>query len=111
VIEIEIYTTTNGKRPFIKWLTKLDSQTRDRVNIALGRLSEGNTANLKSVGDGVFEIKLTFGAGIRIYLGRDGDRLVILLHGGTKHRQSDDITKAKQLWRDYQAEKATERTV
>lgn len=79
------------------------------MNIALARLAEGNTGSLKSVGDGVFEIRLKFGAGIRVYLGREGDKLVILLHGGTKHRQSDDIAKAKQLWRDYLSEKKTER--
>jgi putative addiction module killer protein len=109
MIEIEVYTTPEGKRPFIKWLGKVDAQARDRVNIALGRLEEGNTGSLKSVGDGVFEIRLTFGAGIRIYLGREGDKLVILLHGGTKRRQSDDIAKAKQLWRDYLDETTTER--
>ena len=87
----------------MKWLSKADSQVRNRVNVALARLAEGNTGSLKSVGDGVFEIRLTFGTGIRVYLGRKGDRLVILLHGGTKHRQSDDIAKAKQLWRDYKA--------
>ncbi len=90
----------------MKWLSKVDRQVRDRVNIALSRLEEGNTGNLKSVGDGVYEIRLTFGAGIRVYLGREGDKLVILLHGGTKHRQSDDIAKAKQLWLDYMTETA-----
>lgn len=108
MIEIDIYTTPDGKRPFVKWLSKSDGQVRDRVNIALARLAEGNTGSLKSVGEGVFEIRLTFGAGIRVYLGREGDKLVILLHGGTKRRQSDDIAKAKQLWRAYQAETKTE---
>ena len=83
MIEIEVYTTPDGKAPFTKWLSKIDRQARDRVTIALGRLREGNTGSLKSVGDGVFEIRLTFGAGIRVYLGREDDRLVILLHGGT----------------------------
>ena len=109
MIEIEVYTTPEGKQPFFKWLAKIDRRARTRVNVALGRLEEGNTGSLKSVGDGVFEIRLTFGAGIRIYLGQEGDRLVILLHGGTKRRQSDDIAKAKQLWRDYQDETTTER--
>ena len=109
MIEIRVYTRPNGERPFTKWLSKTDRQVRDRVNIALARLAEGNTGNLKSVGEGVFEIRLTFGAGIRVYLGQEGNQLVILLHGGTKHRQSDDIAKAKQLWRDYKAETAAER--
>ena len=109
MIEIEVYTTPDGKQPFIKWLTKIDRQARKRVNVALGRLEDGNTGSLKSVGEGVFEIGLAYGAGIRVYLGREGDKLVILLHGGTKHRQSGDIAKARQLWRDYQAETTTER--
>ena len=104
MIEIVVYTTPEGKKPFIKWLSKVDGQVRNRVNIALARLEEGNTGSLKSIGDGVFEIRLTFGSGIRIYLGRENEKLVILLHGGTKRRQSDDIAKAKQLWRNYKAE-------
>jgi len=104
MIEIFVYTAPNGKQPFIKWLASIDRQSRKRVNIALARLEEGNIGNLKSVGDGVHEIRLTFGGGIRIYLGKRGDQLVILLHGGTKHRQSDDIAKAKIFWQDYLTE-------
>ncbi|WP_298822842.1 type II toxin-antitoxin system RelE/ParE family toxin [uncultured Roseibium sp.] len=104
MIEIEVYTTEDGKQPFIKWLEGIDREARRRVNVALGRLEDGNTGSLKSVGSGVHEIRLTFGPGYRVYLGREGDRLVILLHGGTKKRQSDDIAKAQELWRDYQAE-------
>ena len=104
MIEIEVYTTEDEKQPFMKWLAGIDRQARKRVNIALARLEDGNTGSLKSVGDGVYEIRLTFGAGFRVYLGRQGNKLVILLHGGTKHRQSNDIAKAKQLWRDYLAE-------
>jgi len=107
MFEIEIYVTDDGKRPFEKWLGNIDRQARKRVSIAIERLAEGNTGGLKSIGGGVHEIRLTYGAGIRIYLGMDGDRLVILLHGGTKHRQSTDIAKAKELWRAYQDEKTT----
>lgn len=105
MIKIDVYTTADGKRPFQKWFENIDVQARTKVRIAIERLAEGNTSNLKSVGGGVHEIKLTFGAGFRVYLGREGDQLVILLHGGTKKRQSDDIAKAQQLWRDYLAEK------
>ena len=105
MIKLEVYATSDGKKPFVKWMNNLDRQARKRVNIALLRLEEGNTGSLKSVGEGVHEIRLIYGAGFRIYLGREGDQLVILLHGGTKRRQSDDIAKAKKLWRDYQAEK------
>lgn len=101
MITLEIYTTEDGKRPFIKWLEGIDRQARRRVNIALERLEDGNTGSLKSVGDGVHEIRLTYGPGYRIYLGQRDQTLVILLHGGTKRRQGDDIAKAKALWRAY----------
>ena len=105
MIKIDVYTTADGRIPFQKWLAAIDIQARTKVRIAIERLAEGNTSNLKSVGGGVHEIKLTFGAGFRVYLGREGEQLVILLHGGTKKRQSDDVAKAQQLWREYQAEK------
>ena len=101
MIEIRVYETPDGKTPFAKWLGDIDRQARKRVEIALLKLEEGNTGGLKSVGDGVHEIRLTFGAGWRVYLGREGDEMVILLHGGTKRRQSNDIAKAKELWREY----------
>lgn len=105
MFEIIVYETEDGKRPFQKWLEGIDRQARRKVEIALLRLEEGNTGSLKSVGGGVHEIRLTHGPGYRVYLGREGDQLVILLHGGTKKRQSDDIARAKDFWRAYQAEK------
>lgn len=99
MIEIEVYTTPLGSQPFIRWLETIDREARRRVNIALARLEDGNTGSLKSVGDGVHELRLPHGPGYRIYLGRDGSRLVILLYGGTKRRQEADIARAKDLWR------------
>ena len=105
MFELKAYTTDDGKVPFAKWLGSLDIQAQKRIRIALLRLEDGSTGSLKSIGDGVHEIRLTFGAGIRVYLGMNGQELVILLHGGTKQRQSADIAKAKSLWADYQAKK------
>jgi putative addiction module killer protein len=104
MIEIEVYETPSGDRPFEKWFMRVDRHARARIQVAFGRLEEGNTGSLKSLGGGVSELKISFGPGYRVYLGQQGDRLVILLHGGTKKRQSEDIAKAKQLWRDYLAE-------
>jgi len=56
---------------------------------------------LKGVGGGVHECRVDWGPGYRVYLGKDGDRLVILLGGGTKKRQQKDIEAAKTLWQDY----------
>ena len=62
---------------------------------------EGNLANVKSVGEGVLECKIDFGPGYRVYFGRDGDTLLILLTGGTKKRQQRDINAAIAYWQDY----------
>jgi putative addiction module killer protein len=105
MIEIEIYETSDGDRPFEKWFERIDRQAQDRIRVAFARLEEGNTGSLKGLGAGVSELKISFGPGYRIYLGREGSRLVILLHGGTKKRQGDDITRAKELWRAYLAER------
>jgi len=104
MIEIEVYETPAGKRPFENWFERTDGQARARIQIALGRLADGNTGNLKSVGGGVSELKVPFGPGYRVYMGRKGDKMVILLHGGTKKRQSGDVARAKALWRAHLAE-------
>lgn len=75
--------------------------SRARIAIALGRLSSGNLSAIKSVGAGVLEMRLDFGAGFRIYLARQGETYVILLGGGTKRRQEDDIQAAKDRWKEY----------
>lgn len=75
------------------------------MTIALVRLERGNLGDAKSVGDGVVERRITFGPGYRIYFGRDGATLVILLGGGNKQRQDRDIETAKRRWNDYQQRK------
>lgn len=75
---------------------------------ALVRMEQGNLANAKSVGAGVSECRIDFGPGYRVYYGRDGDTLIILLAGGSKKRQQRDIEAAKERWRDYKARKRTE---
>jgi len=71
--------------------------------------SKGNLSNAKSVGAGLQEYRIDFGPGYRIYFGRDGERLVILLGGGTKARQQDDIRRAQALWSDYRRRKKEEK--
>jgi putative addiction module killer protein len=69
------------------------------------RIADGNLSNVRTVGGGVLEYRIDFGPGYRVYLGRDGDRLVILLVGGTKKRQQTDIREAKANWEDYRRRK------
>jgi putative addiction module killer protein len=100
-LRIVEYVDTAGRRPFRRWFERLDPQVRSRVTIGLLRLGEGNFSNVKSVGGGVLECKLNFGPGYRIYFGRDGKRLIVLLAGGTKSSQQSDIEAATANWDRY----------
>ena len=75
----------------------MDATAAAKVTIALAHLERGNLSNVKGVGGGVLEYKVDFGPGYRIYFGKDGDRLVILISGGAKKRQGDDIAEAQRL--------------
>ena len=101
VIELRYYVDDDGGSPFEAWFTTLDVHAEAKVAVALARLEQGNLSNAKGVGEGVLEYRIDWGPGYRVYFGRDGDVLVILLTGGTKQRQARDIAAAKALWRDY----------
>jgi putative addiction module killer protein len=101
------YLDEHGRNPFRRWYLDLDDSTAARINRALERLSEGNTSNVKFVGGGVSELRLDFGPGYRVYFGCDGLALVILLGGGTKHGQQNDIANAQNRWRDYKRRRST----
>ncbi|MGH1370344.1 MAG: type II toxin-antitoxin system RelE/ParE family toxin [Maritimibacter sp.] len=105
MIELVLYVTEEGKVPFEDWFNKLDTAAALKVRTALARIETGNLGDVKPVGQGVSERRITFGPGYRVYFGQDGDKLVILLCGGTKKRQSKDIEKAKASWDDYKSRK------
>jgi putative addiction module killer protein len=71
-------------------------------------MEQGNLSKVKGVGSGVFEYRIDFGPGYRIYFGKDGDRLVILIGGGTKKRQQLDIAAAQECWAAYKRRKRQE---
>lgn len=100
MIRIEEYVS-DGINPFRRWFDDLDKQAAAIVTVAIERLSDGNTSNVKSVGEGVAEMKIDRGPGYRVYFGWHGKTLVILLGGGTKRRQQNDIEAALKCWRDY----------
>jgi putative addiction module killer protein len=108
MIEVRQYTMESGKSPFKKWFAGLNSVATAKVTVALERLARGNVSNVKAVGAGVSECKIDFGPGYRIYFGMDGYTLVILLAGGTKKGQQDDIAAAKARWVDYKRRKKEE---
>jgi putative addiction module killer protein len=82
---------------------------RARITIALDRLERENLSIIKTVGEGVHELRVSFGPGYRVYFGWDGREIVILLGGGTKKQQQSDIREAKRLWQEYK-ERKRERT-
>ena len=108
-IAVRSFVDGNGRIPFQLWLDALDRRAQAKIDIALYRLTQGNHSHVKSIGGGVAELKMDFGPGYRIYFGQDGEALVILLAGGTKKRQSEDILTAKARWAEYRARKALHR--
>ncbi len=86
---------------FRKWVADLEVGVRARIIAAVLRLSEGNFSATKGTGAGVFELRMDFGPGYRVYFGKDGEQLVILLAGGSKRRQQSDIETAQSLWSEY----------
>jgi putative addiction module killer protein len=101
VLELRYYLAGDGQGPFEQWFSSLDAAAGAKVAVALARLEQGNLSNVKGVGEGVLEYRIDWGPGYRVYFGRDGEVLVILLTGGTKKRQQRDIDAAKALWTDY----------
>jgi putative addiction module killer protein len=102
---IRYYVAADGRQPFAEWFVDLESISRAKVTRSIVRMEQGNFSNVKSVGEGVLEYRIDFGPGYRVYFGRDGETLVILLCGGTKKRQQRDIDAAHVYWQDYKASK------
>lgn len=90
-----------GRSPYHKWFSGLDAAVRARIFRHVARMEGGNLGDSKAVGDGVQELRMHFGAGYRVYYGRDGDTIIILLGGGSKRGQSRDIKAAKERWKNY----------
>ena len=105
MIDLQEYTSTDGRSPFADWFNELDASAAAKIAAALIRLEQGNFSNVKGVGASVLEYRVDFGSGYRIYFGKDGERLVILLAGGTKNRQQKDIEVAQARGEDYKQRK------
>ena len=104
-IEIREYLDQGGRSPFATWSDRLNREAAAKVAAALARIQQGNLSNAKGIGAGVYEYRIDFGPGYRIYFGKDGDCLVILVGGGTKKRQKEDIKTALARWQDYKLRK------
>lgn len=96
------YQREDGSEPFTEWLTALrDKAAEARIRVRLRRVEAGNFGDCEPVGDGVTELRIHVGAGYRVYFGRHGKSLVILLCGGDKGSQAADIKRAKTLWAEW----------
>ncbi len=109
MITIKEYLDRKGRSPIAMWLDGLNAPAAAKVTAAVIRIEQGNFSNTKGVGSGVYECGIDFGPGYRVYFGKGGDTLVILLGGGTKKRQNRDIQAARECWNDHKQRKAQER--
>jgi putative addiction module killer protein len=101
--EIRRYIAPDGKVPFGEWLDSLrDRKAKAKIKERLKRVSLGNLGDHKSVGKGVFELRIDYGSGYRVYFGQIGLTIVLLLLGGDKSTQEQDIRKAQEYWADYE---------
>jgi len=104
--DIKNYQTDEGQEPFKEWFSHLkDNKAKVAITKRLERVELGNLGFCNKVGEGVLELKVDIGPGYRVYLGQDGRVLVILLCGGDKHRQNENIALAKEYWADYKLRK------
>lgn len=102
MFELIIYQTAQARRPFEEWLDRLrDSTAEMRITRRIRQFQSGALGDYASVGEGVFELRIHFGPGFRVYFGRSGERIVVLLCGGDKSTQHKDIERAKEYWSDW----------
>ena len=105
MVDILEYQDQGGGSPFRKWFDRLNAEAARKVTTALYRIGLGNFSNTKGVGRGVYECKINFGPGYRVYFAKDGELVIILLGGGTKKRQQHDIELALERWENYKQRK------
>ncbi len=102
--EVVLYVTEDDDCPFELWLDTLrDRQARARIKKRLDRVSLGNLGDFKPVGEGVLELRIDYGPGYRVYFAQLGTTIVLLLCGGDKSTQNQDIPKAQKYWMDFEA--------
>ena len=100
-LTVREYLTADGRSPFREWLVSLTVSVRARIQARVLRFETGNLGDHKSVGSGVWEARVMFGPGYRIYFGKDGRSIIVLLLGGDKGSQAKDISRAQGSWGEY----------
>jgi putative addiction module killer protein len=100
---ILVYIDANESEPYTEWLMGLkDQQTIERIRVRIRRLESGLYGDCEAVGKGISELRMFFGSGYRVYFGEEQENIVILLCGGDKSSQKQDIKTAQAYWKDYQ---------
>lgn len=94
----------DGSSPFAKWFATLDVMAAAKVSVAVARMEQGNLSNVEWF-RGIGEYKINWGPGYRVYLAKDGHKIIVLLGGGSKKRQKKDVNDALVLWEDYKQRK------
>ena len=105
VADVLEYEPASGTSPFAKWFWGLEPRAAARVTVVVEKLGQGLRPDVKPVGGGVHEARIHYGPGYRVYFGLDGTTLIILLGGGDKKTQADDVREALRRWADYKARK------
>lgn len=101
-MEIRHYVTATGRDPYQQWLDHLkDLKGRVIIQRRIDRVANGNFGDHRFCGDGVWELRIDYGPGYRVYYARAGETVVLLLCGGSKRSQSADIKEAARYWADY----------
>jgi putative addiction module killer protein len=107
MFELLRYRAANGRAPFTEWIEAIqDKQVQARVLMRVQRLETGLFGDCAPIGEGALEMREHHGAGFRVYFGRHGSTIVILLCGGTKRTQASDIKKAREYWADWKRRRA-----
>jgi putative addiction module killer protein len=103
LLKLITYTTSTGKQPFTAWLNDLEAKNQAIIFARLARVQLGNFGDCKLIkdGEGILELRINYGPGYRVYFGKKGTTIIVLLIGGDKGSQTKDITKAKQYWRTF----------
>ncbi len=99
-VEIIFYTTKNGRQPFVTWLRRLDAKSKTVINARIARIRGGNFGDCKQIKGvlGLWEFRINYGPGFRIYFGKKGAKVIVLLVGGEKGSQKRDIMRARFYW-------------
>ena len=99
--QVLVFEGESGERPYLEWLYSLDLKTQERILGRVNRMARGQFGDFKALGKQLYELRLFFGPGYRIYFGEDRGKIILLITGGDKSTQRKDIAQAKLYWNAY----------